>query len=153
MNEDNAFDRVRIRKMVPALASAGLSIERIAAAAAHLARARETLEIVTQAVLARAVRKSPQGVFLDAAALAGAPREVGLRALASVLMAVSGQPYRPRFESLERLFNALAEGKLGGGATLHGCHIRPSRKDFASFSLLVRPESPRKTGSSANKGA
>ena len=77
----------------------------------------------------------------------------GTDALALVLMAVSGQPYRPRFDSLERLFNALAEGKLGGGATLHGCHIRPSRKDFASFSLLVRPESPRKTGSSANKGA
>jgi tRNA(Ile)-lysidine synthase len=151
MNEDSAFDRVRIRKMAPALASAGLSSERLASAAAHLARARETLEIVTQAVLARAVRISPEGTFLDAAALVGAPRELGLRALASVLMAVSGQPYRPRFGSLERLFDALAEGKLGSGATLHGCHIRPSRKDFASFSLLVRPESPRKTGGSINK--
>ena len=65
-------------------------------------------------------------VLLDPAALAAAPREVGLRALAAVLMAVGGQAYRPRFESLERLFDRIAGRALGGGATLHGCQIRPA---------------------------
>jgi tRNA(Ile)-lysidine synthase len=154
MNDDASFDRVKIRKARAALAKAGLTQERIAAAAAHLARARESLEIVTEAVLARAVHKAEQGLLLDAGALAAAPREVGLRALASVLMAVGGQAYRPRFESLERLFNRISDGSLGAGATLHGCHIRPAGrhgKDFAAFSLLVTPESPRKTGSSAKR--
>lgn len=154
MNDDAAFDRVKIRKAAAVMAEAGLSPARIASAAAHLARARESLEIVTEAVLARAVRTGGgEGVLLDPKALAAAPREVGLRALASVLMAVGDQAYRPRFESLERLFDRIAGADFRGGATLHGCHIRPlggkNEKDFAPFTLAVRPESPRKTGSSA----
>jgi len=152
MNEDVAFDRVKIRKVRDVLAQAGLSPARIAAAASHLARARESLEIVTQAVLQRAARKLADGrVLLDPAALAAAPREVGLRSLASILMAVGGQAYRPRFESLERLFDRIAGPGLRAGTTLHGCHIRPmvkSEKDFAPFALVVTPENPRKTVSS-----
>ena len=154
MNDDPAFDRVKIRKAMAALAEAGLTAPRIAAAAAHLARARESLEIVTEAVLARAVRTQPSGVLLDPAVLAAAPREVGLRALAGVLMAVSGQAYRPRFEALERLFDRIGGGTLGAGATLHGCHIRPAGragKDFAPAALWLVPESPRKTVSSTGK--
>jgi tRNA(Ile)-lysidine synthase len=156
MNQDAAFDRVKIRKAQAALAEAGLSPARIAAAAAHLARARESLEIVTEAVLLRVARTlEGKRVLLDPAALAAAPREVGLRSLASVLMAVGGRGYRPRFESLERLFDRIAGPGLGAGATLHGCHIRPlgrSEKDFAPFSLVVVPESPRKTKDSAGGG-
>ena len=154
MNQDIAFDRVKIRKALAVLADAGLTVERIASAAAHLARARESLEIVTEAVLARAVRSGNGGVLLDPAVLAAAPREVGLRALAAVLMAVSAQAYRPRFESLERLFDQIAGARLGAGATLHGCHIRPAGKlgkDFAQGALWLSPESPRKTGSSVGK--
>lgn len=149
MNEDTSFDRVKIRKARAALSEAGLTPARIAAAASHLARARESLEVMTEAVLNRATRKSQAGgILLDALALAAAPREVGLRGLASVLMAVGGQAYRPRFESLERLFDRLAGPGLGGGATLHGCHLRPVAAVFAPFSLAVMPENPRKTGSS-----
>jgi tRNA(Ile)-lysidine synthase len=151
MNDDEAFDRVKIRKARLALEKAGLSPARLAAAATHLARARESLEIITQAVLMRAARACDAGVLLDPGALTAAPREVGLRALAEVLMTVSHQPYRPRFDSLERLFDALATQRLAGGATLHGCHIRAAAKDFAPYDLLVKPESPRKTGSSTNR--
>jgi tRNA(Ile)-lysidine synthase len=155
MNEDTAFGRVKIRKVRAALTQAGVSPARIADAASHLARARESLEVVTQAVLVRAARKlegGRNGVLLDPDALAAAPREVGLRALASVLMAVGGQGYRPRFDSLERLFDRIAGGDLHNGATLHGCQIRPTARakgDFAAFVLAITPENPRKTRSSA----
>ena len=152
MNDDDAFDRVKMRKARAALADTGLTTARIAAAAAHLARARAALEVVTAAVLARAARAYAGGLALDAAALTAAPREVGLRALAALLQAASGQAYRPRFESLERLFDRLAEGALGAGATLHGCHISPapkSSRDLRPGTLLIRPEKPRKSGSSA----
>jgi tRNA(Ile)-lysidine synthase len=154
MNQDSAFDRVKIRKARAALEEAGLSAARIAAAAAHLARARETLELVTDAVLARAVRPhvskgQPDGLLLDSVALAAAPREVGLRALASVLKAVSGAAYRPRFESLERLLDLIAAKGGKAAATLQGCHIAPAPADFGAHDLMVRQEKPRKTGSSA----
>jgi tRNA(Ile)-lysidine synthase len=149
MNEDASFDRVKIRKARAVLTEAGLTPARIAAAASHLARARESLEIMTEAVLQRAAKPSQAGgILLDVAALAAAPREVGLRGLASVLMVVGEQAYRPRFESLERLFDQLTGAGLGRGATLHGCHLRPAPAAFAPFSLAVVRENPRKTGSS-----
>ena len=123
MNGEDRFARVRLRKLIPVLEAAGLSRQRITAAAAHLSRAREALETVTAAVLARVVRPHGADLHVDAFGLAAAPREVGLRALAQLLMAVSGQAYRPRFERLERLYDRLAKGSLGGGATLHGCRV------------------------------
>jgi tRNA(Ile)-lysidine synthase len=131
MNADPRFDRVKMRQLAPALAQAGLSAGRIALAARHMAAAREALELVTAAVLERAVVASPPdspqpGLLLDPAALAAAPRELGLRALAALLQRVSGQTYRPRFAALERLHGQIAGGTLGGGATLSGCALRPA---------------------------
>jgi tRNA(Ile)-lysidine synthase len=154
MNDDTAFDRVKMRKARAVLAEAGITQARIAAAAAHLARAREGLEIATEAVLQRAARPEQHRVLLDSRVLAAAPREMGLRSLASVLMAVGRQPYRPRFDALERIFGQIAGGSLGGGATLHGCRIRPlgsKAKDFVPFDLAVEPESPRKTKGSVSR--
>ena len=94
-------------------------------------------------------------MLLDPEALAAAPREVALRALAAVLGSVSGSAYRPRFESLERLLDGLASSR---GATLQGCHIGPAPKDqriFGPATLVARREpgrkSPAKTGSSAKR--
>lgn len=155
MNDDPAFDRVKLRQARAALEKAGLSAARIASAAAHLARARAALEVMTQAVLERASYPLGRGFVLDPAVLAAAPREVGLRALASLLQAAGGQTYRPRFESLERLFDRIAAGTLGQGATLHGCHIRPAARRAvearAARLLLVEPEKPRKTVASPKK--
>lgn len=155
MNQDSAFDRVKLRKARAALSEAGLTSARIAAAAAHLARARESLEIATEAVLQRAARTDGKRVLLDSCVLTAAPRELGLRGLAGILMAVGGQPYRPRFDSLERIFDQITGARLGGGATLHGCRIRPlgtKGKLLAPFDLAVEPENPRKTkGSAARK--
>jgi tRNA(Ile)-lysidine synthase len=151
MNQDSAFDRVKIRKARAALEGAGLSATRIAAAAAHLARARETLELVTDAVLVRAVRPAPDGLLLDSVALAAAPREVGLRALAQVLKTVSGAAYRPRFESLERLLDLIADKGGKAAATLQGCHLAPAPANSGVHDLLVRREKPRKTGSSGKR--
>ena len=123
-----------MRRACAALEEAGLHRARIAAAAAHLARARAALEVVTEAVLARASRPHRRRLCRSIpAALAAAPREVGLRALAALLMAVGGQAYRPRFEALERLFDRMAAGTLGGGVTLHGCRIAPPARGSRDF--------------------
>jgi tRNA(Ile)-lysidine synthase len=147
MNADQRFARVRIRNAWPALEAVGLGKDRIAEAAVHLARAREALDAVSRAVLARACRFENGEALLDPLALTGAPRELGLRAMASVLMAVSQNPYRPRFERLERLFDQIFRGTLGAGRTLHGCRIAPApaaRAVFGAGTLLVRREGPRR---------
>jgi len=147
MNEDPRFARVRIRQAMPALAAAGLSAARIVQAARHLARAREALDAGTETFLARHVRFTPEGALLDGAALRAEPRETGLRALSAILMRVSGQAYRPRFERLENLYRALGASPVAH--TLSGCRIGTAPRDsrpFGAATLEVRRENPRKKG-------
>jgi tRNA(Ile)-lysidine synthase len=146
MNLQPRFARTRIRALAGALAAAGLTPGRIADAADHLARAREALDLVTEAVLARAAKPVDGAVLIDPLALAAAPREVGLRALASLLMGLSGQDYRPRFDALERLFERVTGGRLGGGATLGGCALAPAPRRLQAFgpqTLVLERESSR----------
>lgn len=146
MNTDPRFGRVRVRAAWPALEEIGLTPERVADAADHLGRARVALEELTDGLLQRGVRFGPESAVLDPLRLKMQPREIGLRALAAVLSRVSGEPYRPRFDSLERLFDAIVNGALGGGSTLHGCKIAPvpsGGQVFGSATLTISREKPR----------
>ena len=143
MNFDPRFARVKIRNAWPALEAIGLSKGRVADAAAHLARAREALDAASAAVLRRSCRLEGANALIDPAALTNAPRELGLRAMAQVLMTVSRNPYRPRFERLERLFDMISEGALGAGRTLHGCRIARAPAALSFFgkeTLLIQRE-------------
>lgn len=147
MNADTRFSRARMRAAWPQLCELGLFPQRIADAARHLARARLALEELTNGFLHRGVRFGGGGAALDPLRLKMLPREVGLRALAAVLSRVSGEAYRPRFESLERLFDSIVSGLLDGGATLHGCIVAPAAaadRVFGSATLTIQREAPRK---------
>ena len=146
MNVDSRFARARIRAAWPALEALGLERARIADAAAHMSRAREALDWATLAVAQRAVRIEGDVAAVDSHALVQAPREVALRLLARLLMVLGGQNYRPRFDSLERLFDAIARGAYKA-ATLHGCIVAPApraRAVFGSGTILIRPEAKRR---------
>jgi tRNA(Ile)-lysidine synthase len=126
-NHDRRFARARLRQRMAPLAEAGVAVEQLAAAAARLGRARAALEAEVAVLLARCAAVHPAGFArFDAAALAAAPAEVGLRALAALLLVVGGATYAPRGVRLERLHRRLHEG-LGGGTTLGGCRILPRR--------------------------
>ncbi len=122
-NVDTVHARVRLRRLLPALAEEGLSAGRLAAAAGHLGRARAALEGAVAALLARAARIDPAGyIRLDPRPLCAAEAEVGLRALAHAVTTVGGRPYTPRWERLSSLFARIAEAGFRG-ATLGGCRI------------------------------
>jgi tRNA(Ile)-lysidine synthase len=147
MNADTGFARARLRASWRELEELGLSAPRIADAARHLARARAALEEMTNVLLQRGARFGESEAIFDPLRLKMAPREVGLRALATILSSVSGEEYRPRFDSLERLFDSILSGSLGGGATLHGCIVAPAparEQVFGSASITVTRESSRK---------
>jgi tRNA(Ile)-lysidine synthase len=126
-NRDRRYARARLRQGLAPLAEAGLTVERLAATAVRLGRTRAALEAEVAALLARSSAIYPTGFArIDAAALAAAPAEIGLRALSALLLMVGGAAYPPRGERLERLHRRLAGG-LGGGCTLGGCRILPRR--------------------------
>jgi len=133
MNADPRFARVRLRDAWPFLERLELSPARIAAAAGHLARARDALEAATTQFLDESAMFEPERIVLDAAGLSLAPREIGLRALAEVLARLSGETYRPRFERLERLYDAICGGRLDAARTLHGCRIARAPRALARF--------------------
>ena len=133
MNDDPRFARSRLRAAWPQLEALGLTAQRVSDAAEHLGRAREALDDMTAALLLRAARFDDGGALVDSVRLKMAPREVGLRALAAILSRVSGEAYRPRFGKLERLFDSVRDGSLGGGATLHGCIVAPASRLVSAF--------------------
>ena len=105
-NRDPAFERVRVRRYLPALGAAPL-----AATARRLGGVRMALEAAASALAARACAFHPAGfVRLDRAVLAAAAAEPVARVLARVLVCVGGLAYPPRRERLERLHAAIAEG-------------------------------------------
>jgi tRNA(Ile)-lysidine synthase len=127
-NDDPAHARIRMRKLLPALAAEGLDAARLAATAAHLGRARATIDDAVADLLAEAAAIFPAGYLrLDPVVLRAAPIEVSLRALAHCLMVVGGGEYAPRLDRLERLHGKVQADTLGGGATLAGCLVIPRR--------------------------
>ena len=122
-NESPRSARVRFRQARAQLAAEGLDDDRLLATVAHMRRARAALKAGMQSHLARTSWWDSWGaVHLSVRAFLNAPDEIVLRALARLLMAVSGQTYGPRFERLSRLYGALTAGPWRD-ATLHGCHI------------------------------
>jgi len=127
-NANLAFARVRVRRSSAVLAAEGLSAERLAQTIRQLGRARSALEQDVARLLAQVVWIEPMGIaVLDPGPLRAASAETALRALAAVLMTVSGSDYPARRDRLERLFEWLTSSPLGRGRTLGGCRIIPQR--------------------------
>lgn len=154
MNDDERFDRIRIRKVLPALEAAGLPAWRILQAAGHLARAREALEISASSFLSRHARLEPDYALIDGASLAQVPREIALRALCAVLLRMGGATYRPRFSRLEALLDSVLDAAFAG-RTLLGCRVSRAAKAGAAFgpaTILVRREVGRRKQESPPEG-
>ena len=122
-NENPTSGRVRFRQARQVLEREGLTRDRLLATVGHLQRARAALDYAVAALLAHGAMDAFGVARLPAGALLAAPEEIGLRALARLLTAVSGQEFTPRFETLARLYARLTVGPWRD-ATLHGCVVR-----------------------------
>lgn len=122
-NEDPAYDRVKARRALAALAPLGLTVEALARGAEHLGRQRRVLERAMHALAARARAFGALGeARLDVAAMAADEADTALRLLADTLLRVGGSEHRPRFEALAAAWEIL---RTAGKTTLAGCLILP----------------------------
>nr|WP_050786818.1 tRNA lysidine(34) synthetase TilS [Rhodobacter sp. SW2] len=124
-NDNARFDRVRLRQAAGTLAALGLTTERLAEVAGHLAQVRAALEVQTRDAARKYARIEAGDVVIDPAALHDLPEEIARRLLASALIRVSSAEYGPRGPALAA---ALAKLRAGRPATLLGCR------------MLLRPE-------------
>jgi tRNA(Ile)-lysidine synthase len=115
-NRDERFERVRWRRLV-------LPEQRvpIALAAAEIGRERRRREHDLADLLCHARLGSTGDLDLPLDRLLAVPPALALAALARCLVAVGGETYPPRRDSLERLLGNLGRG--GPARTLGGCRI------------------------------
>ncbi|MBV2358824.1 tRNA lysidine(34) synthetase TilS [Thalassococcus sp. CAU 1522] len=120
-NEDPAYDRARMRRLLALLGAEGIGAATLAATAKRLREDRFAL--IARAVdVWRAYGSAGHGTLSLDPDWHG-PVEPGTqrRLLAAMLRYVSGAEYAPRAEALEDLRQRVVSG---GGGTLHGCEVQ-----------------------------
>lgn len=138
-NRDDAFARVRVRRLLPSLAEAGLDAAGLVEAASRFARARVALEASTARALARAARIHPAGfALLDRGSLRASSEEIAIRALSTIVRAVGGGVYAPGIEAIERLCAKVTEAGAVS-ATLGGCRLVDTARGLLVCREVRRP--------------
>ncbi|QIG46862.1 tRNA lysidine(34) synthetase TilS [Nordella sp. HKS 07] len=122
-NQDERFERVRLRKAMPLLAEFGLTPEAVARSAARLERALHPIEELARDFMARHVELRPEGFAMVAlAAFRKLDEEVAIQLLERLLGRLGGGDEPPRLMAVEALHHRLRQS--GSEArTLAGCRI------------------------------
>lgn len=129
-NEDEAHQRIAVRKLMPAFVAAGITAEAIAGSAARLRDAHDALSSVFEARWADLVRPH-HSLWLswNAARYREEPREIRCRILERASRLVGGAD-RPRRSVMEGMDHALFAGEPTTGAR---CLARLMGADIAMF--------------------
>lgn len=131
-NEDERFDRVKMRKALSLLEETGLSVDVLAETSGRMQTARVALERMTEQAAHQVAEPRDIGsVRLDVEALVAQPEELQLRLLAHTLRWVSGAEYRPRLVALKLALSAVLDGSAHA---LSGCLISAERGGKAEVS-------------------
>ena len=123
-NQDDRYERARVRKLLAALQGDGIDTAGLAATAGRMARAQTALRARAAQVWnaigheGQALGVPTGDIRLDRDGFAAVEAETQLRLLAGALQYVSGAAYRPRVSALEPLLERLLSG---GSGTLLGC--------------------------------
>ncbi len=126
-NEDERFDRVKIRKAMQVLADLGLDAERLAGTAQDLQFARIALEQQTREAAERIATVENGDVVLDHMQYRRLSVEIGARLFSHALCWVSSAQYRPRRMAL---IGAEYSADIGKVSTLHGCLITANKNEI-----------------------
>lgn len=123
-NEDQKFERVRVREAMETLAPLGLTVDALTAVAENMRRSRDALDWYTFTSAQELMTPEPLGVCIDQRGFRVLPEEISYRLLRHALGWVSGQTYPPRRRAM---LEALRAVRHGGSFTVAGCQIFTER--------------------------
>ena len=130
-NEDDRFDRVKVRRLLTGLESIGASCERLSATAERMQDARAVLQEAARMASADvAVTGDLEETHFNAG-FWELPNETRLRLTASAIKRASNSCYRPRIAALAA---GLESVRAGRKFTLAGCLLVPTGK--SGFSVV-----------------
>lgn len=129
-NDNTRFDRVKVRQALAMLGPLGLTAERLAEVAGHLAEARVALDAVTDQAAVDVLRAEAVVVRMDVGALARHPAEIQRRLVLRVIRWVAPAGYGPRGAAVQALLARLLAGKPG---VLAGCRFVAGHAGMLAF--------------------
>lgn len=138
-NDDLAYDRVKARAALTALAPMGITIDGLSDTADRLLRQRDVLEAATKDLELSVVSTSSDGLVLDRTGMRSALPDTAMRVLANAVLRVGGGFYKPRFRSLKPLYERILSSEKTT-ITLGHCLLV-----LNSDSITVRPENREST--------
>lgn len=122
-NNDDAFSRIKVRNLRPALAEIGMTPQRLAATAQRMRRAQVVLDRAADQLAHDAVQLNEAGYCtIQHENFVTAPEDTALRLLARCLMAIGGIADRPRYNKITNLHASLTNDNTCR-RTFWGCQI------------------------------
>ena len=123
-NHDEHYERVRWRRLLPALADEGLDSERLTAFSRRMARADLALEEWAERAYATLADIDGFGVVtLPNDKLFALPTEIGLRVVGRAANWAGGGAENARLGQIESTYNALCGAEAGFASTLAGVQM------------------------------
>jgi len=123
-NTDRAYERVRWRALMPALADQGLEAAGLARFAARMARADAALGEVARTQYGQLAARGALGqIDIDLTTWRRLPEEIAVRVLGLALEVTGGRSGRADLGQLETLCRRLRAAEDGGQVTLGGAQV------------------------------
>lgn len=130
-NQNLAYARARLRKLLPSLEAEQISSAALAGTAHRLANVRKALEYQTVQILAANAELSSLGYArIRSEALTNVEPEIGHRVLDRLLGSIGGHFYPIRYQLLVNLLKNIQQTKFAVSRTLAGCIILPHNGDI-----------------------
>lgn len=142
-NEDETFERVRVRKALAALEDLGVTARGLGRVARHLGEVRHTLYWYVFVEARKYVTFDRGDVLIERKGFRTLPRDICRRMVQETLRWISGAEYGPRGKAVDLVLEAI---RGGNGMTLHGVmmsvgrdHLRFTREPKAVAELRAAP--------------
>lgn len=124
-NDDDSYERIRWRRLLPSLAREGLDGAALSRFAARMAEADQALSQLADAAFAELVSMDGFGAAsLASQSLQQLGPATGRRVLSRILAVVGGRQKTRALGQVERLYEQITAGSLPRGTTLLGTVIR-----------------------------
>lgn len=144
-NEDESFDRVKVRQALGTLGALGIDVPKISKTTERLRSAKQVVYTATRDLSLACCDVTAAGEMkVDLERLLSGQRAIQLRIMSEAVRFISGSYYAPRAYMVEGVLDKFAEDFQA--ATLHGCIVRRDAEG-----VIIRRE-PGKTESAVPVG-
>lgn len=123
-NDDDGFERIRIRKALDLLEPLGISVPALAEVADNMARARDALDWQSFVTARDIARVQDGNVVMDRQRFAALPAEIARRLVVAAVTWIGGADYAPRRGAVLDALDAIREGRT---ITFSGCAVQSHR--------------------------